>query len=105
MLSSVSAAYSICEKTVQVIFAGDFFQLQPIPEKQTFTSKDQFLNKGLAFEAPAWHKANLNTVILKHVFRQVCFTITNCATFQKVMLPWSEIWHFLEASLYDEGSV
>lgn len=56
---------------LQVIFAGDFFQLQPVQERQTYSDKDQFLNRGLAFESPAWHRANLQMVILKNVFRQV----------------------------------
>ncbi|KAG0601459.1 hypothetical protein M758_11G112900 [Ceratodon purpureus] len=55
---------------LQVIFAGDFFQLQPVPDKNTYTDVDQFLNSGLAFEATAWHRANLETVILGTVFRQ-----------------------------------
>jgi hypothetical protein len=45
--------------------------LQPVQTKTIPFIKDQFLNKGLAFEAPAWHRANLNTVILQRVFRQV----------------------------------
>ena len=56
---------------LQVIFAGDFFQLQPIEEKSTQTSDNQFLNRGLAFEACAWRKAKLNMIVLKKVFRQV----------------------------------
>lgn len=55
---------------LQVIFSGDFFQLQPVLEKITHTSDDQFLNRGLAFEAPAWTRAKLTPVILQHVFRQ-----------------------------------
>jgi hypothetical protein len=55
----------------QVIFAGDFFQLQPVEDRTNPTLNDQFLNRGLAFEAPAWHRANLETVILKNIFRQV----------------------------------
>lgn len=56
---------------LQVIFAGDFFQLQPVRETPNPTLSDQFLNSGLAFEAPAWHRANLEMVILKNIFRQV----------------------------------
>lgn len=55
---------------LQVIFAGDFFQLQPVEDKDTHSAADQFLNRGLAFEAPAWERAKLNTVILSRVFRQ-----------------------------------
>ncbi|KAG0609116.1 hypothetical protein M758_8G159100 [Ceratodon purpureus] len=55
---------------LQVIIAGDFFQLQPVEDKDTKTCSNQFLNRGLAFEAPAWDRANLKTVILKRVFRQ-----------------------------------
>ncbi|KAG0557291.1 hypothetical protein KC19_11G117400 [Ceratodon purpureus] len=55
---------------LQVIFAGDFFQLQPVPEKPNYKLKDQFLNRGLAFEAAAWHRADLQTVVLKNIFRQ-----------------------------------
>lgn len=58
----------------QVIFAGDFFQLQPVRDKETYTDKDQFLNRGLAFEASAWHRANLEVVMLKTIFRQVSST-------------------------------
>lgn len=57
---------------LQVIFAGDFFQLQPVEDKDTHTCSEQFLNRGLAFEAPAWDRAELKTVLLSRVFRQVC---------------------------------
>ncbi|KAG0601460.1 hypothetical protein M758_11G113000 [Ceratodon purpureus] len=55
---------------LQVIFAGDFFQLQPVQERPNPRISNQFLNRGLAFEAPVWHRANLETVILKNIFRQ-----------------------------------
>jgi hypothetical protein len=56
---------------IQVIFAGDFFQLHPVLDRRNYNLKDQFLNRGLAFEAGAWHRANLETVILQIIFRQV----------------------------------
>jgi hypothetical protein len=56
----------------QVIVAGDFFQLLPIQNKlsNVMNTTTEFLNRGLAFESPAWHKANFESVILKTVFRQ-----------------------------------
>ncbi|KAH9575905.1 hypothetical protein CY35_01G135300 [Sphagnum magellanicum] len=57
---------------LQVIVAGDFFQLLPIQNKSSnvMNTTTEFLNRGLAFESPAWHKANFESVILKTVFRQ-----------------------------------
>eukprot|EP00899_Mesostigma_viride_P008883 jgi/Mesvir1/17997/Mv26532-RA.1 len=57
---------------IQVIVCGDFFQLPP-------TSRDQlspiehpltFLNRGYAFQAPAWRRCRFRSTLLRHVYRQ-----------------------------------
>ncbi|CAM6122355.1 unnamed protein product [Calypogeia fissa] len=59
---------------LQVILAGDFFQLLPVVNKHDDAngrpSWDELTNRGMAFQAPAWQKADLNVVILKTIFRQ-----------------------------------
>ena len=73
--TSLQRLFVVCDSSnifLQVIFAGDFFQLQPVEDKDYYTCSDRFLNRGLACEAPAWDRAKLKTVILSRVFRQVC---------------------------------
>ncbi|BBN03582.1 ATP-dependent DNA helicase PIF1 [Marchantia polymorpha subsp. ruderalis] len=59
---------------LQVILAGDFFQLLPVLNRfDDFTVKptwDELTNRGLAFQAPAWQKAELEVVVLQMMFRQ-----------------------------------
>ena len=56
---------------LQLVIAGDFFQLPPVTKLTTpGTSADTFLNFGYAFQAPAWHRSQLQHVLLTHVYRQ-----------------------------------
>ena len=56
---------------LQLILAGDFFQLPPIWKPVApGTSVDAFGNFGYAFTAPAWKHCRFHTVVLKQVFRQ-----------------------------------
>ncbi|KAG6541057.1 hypothetical protein Mapa_017544 [Marchantia paleacea] len=86
-LEEVTALRSITEASVrpkedqyrpfgglQVILAGDFFQLLPVLNKfEDITVKpswDELTNRGLAFQAPAWQRAELEVVVLQMMFRQ-----------------------------------
>lgn len=56
---------------LQIILAGDFFQLPPIWKPAPASApSDVFMNFGYAFVAPAWRRCNFRTVMLKQVFRQ-----------------------------------
>lgn len=64
---------------LQLIMVGDFHQLPPIPNTfpEAYLHKcsgkkkhDIFLNRGYAFEAPAWQYLNMKTVELLEVHRQ-----------------------------------
>lgn len=56
---------------VQMILAGDFFQLPPISRQVARdTSAEVFTNFGYAFMAPAWKRCGFKTVVLQTVFRQ-----------------------------------
>lgn len=56
---------------LQLILAGDFFQLPPISREVTaFTPADVFANFGYVFVAPAWKRCNFRSVVLGRVFRQ-----------------------------------
>lgn len=59
---------------LQIVFAGDFHQLPPVAggakEDPAHMPPDAFLNRGLAFQAPAWKRLRLCTIELKHVYRQ-----------------------------------
>jgi ATP-dependent DNA helicase PIF1 len=56
---------------MQLVLAGDFFQLPPISKTVTAdTPPDTFANFGYAFAAPAWKRCGFKTVILSQVFRQ-----------------------------------
>jgi ATP-dependent DNA helicase PIF1 len=56
---------------LQLIVAGDFFQLPPIAQScAPGTPVDAFLNAGFAFQAPAWRRCRMEHVVLTQVFRQ-----------------------------------
>lgn len=56
---------------LQIIMAGDFFQLPPVSTACTpGTPRDAFLNHGYAFIAPAWARLHFESVVLRCVFRQ-----------------------------------
>ena len=56
---------------VQLVFAGDFYQLPPISRPvSASTPPSAFVNFGYAFMAPAWTRCDFRTVVLRHVFRQ-----------------------------------
>jgi hypothetical protein len=57
---------------IQLVLSGDFFQLPPVSRsvKDGGVTPGAFLNRGYAFQAPAWRKADLWTVKLTEVFRQ-----------------------------------
>lgn len=56
---------------LQLILCGDFFQLPPIEKRWSPNlPKDAFLNRGFAFQAPAWNKCGLRNIQLTKVFRQ-----------------------------------
>lgn len=59
---------------LQIVFAGDFHQLPPVRNSSQPVGQhqppDAFLNRGLAFEAPAWKRLRLHTIELTHVYRQ-----------------------------------
>eukprot|EP00898_Chlorokybus_atmophyticus_P009230 jgi/Chlat1/937/Chrsp108S01371 len=56
---------------IQLIFCGDFFQLPPISQSwNPNMAYGYFLNRGFAFQAPAWNLCNMKHVILQKVFRQ-----------------------------------
>eukprot|EP00897_Mesotaenium_endlicherianum_P008652 jgi/Mesen1/7815/ME000413S07064 len=60
---------------LQVVVSGDFFQLPPIPGRLppgggAQLPQDAFMNRGFAFQAPAWRRAAFVPVILTRVFRQ-----------------------------------
>jgi ATP-dependent DNA helicase PIF1 len=58
---------------VQIVCVGDFHQLAPIFKASTDPAsvpKNQFLNYGYAFQAPAWRDARFVSVVFDHPFRQ-----------------------------------
>ena len=55
---------------LQLIICGDFFQLPPVSKAGGGTPHDVFLNRGYAFQAPAWRRCNLAAAQLTRVFRQ-----------------------------------
>ena len=57
---------------IQLVLSGDFFQLPPVSRsvKDGSIVPGAFLNRGYAFQAPAWRKADLWSVKLTKVFRQ-----------------------------------
>jgi ATP-dependent DNA helicase PIF1 len=56
---------------LQLVIAGDFFQLPPITKSTTpGTTADAFLNFGYAFQAPAWRRCRMEHVLLMHAYRQ-----------------------------------
>lgn len=56
---------------VQLVIAGDFFQLPPITKPlHAGITKDTFLNFGYAFQSPAWWRCGMKHVQLTRVFRQ-----------------------------------
>lgn len=93
----------MCDLSIvlQVIFAGDFFQLQPVEDKDTKTCIDQFLNRGLAFEARAWDRANLKMVILKRVFRQVCSIPSDALRLNALVVVFSQAFLPFKFSFLD----
>lgn len=62
---------------LQIVFSGDFYQLPPVFDQRVLLISDEerrksgaFENAGLAFEAPAWRRLKLATVLLTRVYRQ-----------------------------------
>ncbi|KAK9836342.1 hypothetical protein WJX81_007050 [Elliptochloris bilobata] len=56
---------------VQLVLSGDFFQLPPITQRRDGnTPANAFLNRGFAFQAPAWQRCQLQQVLLRKVWRQ-----------------------------------
>ena len=56
---------------IQMVFSGDFAQLPPISQRPSPTlPPDAFLNRGYAFQAPIWNRADTVSVVLTKVFRQ-----------------------------------
>jgi hypothetical protein len=56
---------------LQIILAGDFFQLPPVSKGSTpGLARDVFLNHGHAFIAPAWARLRFAHVVLDRVYRQ-----------------------------------
>ena len=56
---------------LQVVAVGDFSQLPPIETRATgATPRDAFLNRGLAFQAPAWAATRFRHLVLRRVYRQ-----------------------------------
>lgn len=56
---------------VQVIVSGDFYQICPIstdPSRNTLD--DAFLNRGYAFQAPAWRRCRFEAFHLRRIWRQ-----------------------------------
>lgn len=56
---------------VQLILAGDFFQLPPVTKPiAPGTPSDAFTNACYAFQAPVWRRLGLEVVLLENVYRQ-----------------------------------
>ncbi|KAI8462467.1 MAG: PIF1-like helicase-domain-containing protein [Monoraphidium minutum] len=58
---------------LRLVFCGDFSQLPPIelrPRPGQRLPPDAFMNRGMAFQAPAWGRSELKHVLLSKVFRQ-----------------------------------
>jgi ATP-dependent DNA helicase PIF1 len=59
---------------LQLVVAGDFFQLPPVSKGSgkppPGAAADAFMNAGYAFQAPAWRRCGMETVVLTRVFRQ-----------------------------------
>lgn len=53
---------------LQLVLSGDFFQLPPVSSKPA--APGAFLNRGYAFQAPAWNTCGLECVLLTEVWRQ-----------------------------------
>ncbi len=50
---------------VQLLVCGDFFQLPPIERRPSpGMPKDAFLNRGFAFQSPAWLRSEMQEVVL-----------------------------------------
>ena len=61
---------------VQVVVCGDFAQLPPIERRPSPTlPKDAFLNRGFAFQSPAWRRSGMHEVILT---KGVCARHARC---------------------------
>lgn len=52
----------------QLVVAGDFFQLPPVPDKNIEDDKKREVS--FAFESPSWKKALVKSAVLTRVFRQ-----------------------------------
>lgn len=55
---------------LQLVVCGDFLQLPPVPNDPPIKTTDTFLNRGLAFQSPAWAAADFRCVVLRTVWRQ-----------------------------------
>ena len=57
---------------LQIVVCGDFHQLPPIVggKGKEFSPQNPFLNRGYAFQSPAWKRSRMHTVELTQVFRQ-----------------------------------
>lgn len=55
---------------VQLVLCGDFFQLPPVARDPADAPPGAFLNRGYAFQSPAWRRADLWCVFLTTVYRQ-----------------------------------
>ncbi|PSC73766.1 DNA helicase ATP-dependent [Micractinium conductrix] len=56
---------------LRLVLCGDFFQLPPISDRwRANLPHNTFLNRGFAFQSPAWRRCDLQCVVLTKVWRQ-----------------------------------